>query len=512
MAGQNSAHSFLSFAQSTLNLQSAAIFLLIFLVVLKLVRRPKNLPPGPRQWPVLGNLPALVRSGKHPHEVLAEWARRYGGVMSVHLAPARGPSVVVSDIGIAKELLQSKQRERHIDRAANPLLKEVTDIRGSFLWGAGEAAKEHRRFGLSALRKLGVGKKNLEHRINEEARYLVERIEAEKNRPFDLNLPIHNAVSNTVCSISFGFRFDYDDPKLKKLLESLVVISKMGIEIWGNKFPFLYHTPFFSKKREWVNFLRGTITQIIQDHQSSYDENDLRDIIDMHIADIKEKEQKGSGVGLGPGLTDVHDEIGLGILDLFAAGTETTASTVLWLISFVLKYPEVQDKIQQEIYEVVGSDRQPSCEDRPSMPYTNAVINEVLRMRPAGAFALPYVTTQEFELRGYTIPKGIGVTINLWAIMNDPKVWDRPEEFNPGRFLSKDGKTMIQHEAFIPFSTGRRSCLGEGLAKTEVFLFATNLFQRFTFKLPPGAPPPALKGICRFTFDPDMLTVCAVKR
>ncbi|XP_022087530.1 cytochrome P450 2J3-like isoform X3 [Acanthaster planci] len=508
MAGQNSAPNFLSFAQSVLNLQSAAIFLLIFLVVLKLFRRPKNLPPGPRQWPVLGNFPALVRSGKHLHEVLAEWARKYGGVMSVHLTPARGPSVVVSDIGIAKELL-SRQWERHIDRATIPLMEAAIDIRGSFLFGAGEPAKELRRFGLSAFRKLGVGKKSLEYRINEEARYLVERIEAEKNRPFDLNLPIHNAVSNIICSISFGSRFDYDDPKLKKLLESLEVFSKMGIEILGNTFPFLYHTPLFARKRECFNFLRDTVIQIIQDHQSSYDENDLRDIIDMRIADIKEKEQQGSGVGTGPGLTE---EIWLGILDLFGAGTDTTSSTLLWLISFVLKYPEVQEKIQQEIYEVVGSDRQPSCEDRPSMPYTNAVINEVQRMRPAGVFTLPYVTTEEFELRGYTIPKGIGVIINLWAMMNDPKVWDRPEEFIPRRFLSKDGKKMIQHEAFVPFSTGRRSCLGEGLAKTEVFLFATNLFQRFTFKLPPGAPPPALKGICRFTFDPDMLTVCAVKR
>ncbi|XP_022087533.1 cytochrome P450 2U1-like [Acanthaster planci] len=509
MAGQNSAPSFLSFAQTALNLQSAAIFLLIFVVVLKLVRRPRNLPPGPRQWPVLGNYLALVRSGKLQHEVLAEWARRYGGVMSVHLTPARGPSVVVSDIGIAKELLQSKQRERHIDRAAIPLMKEVTDIRGSFLFGAGESAKEHRRFGLTAFRKMGVGKKSLEHRINEEARYLVERIEAEKNRPFDPSHPIHNAVSNIICSISFGFRFDYDDQKLKKLLDSLDIFSKMGIEVLGNKFPFLYYTPFFAKKRECVNFLRDTVIQIVQDHQSSYDENDLRDIIDMRIADIKEKEQQGSGLGTGPGLTE---EIWLGILDLFGAGTDTTSSTLLWLISFVLKYPEVQEKIQQEIYDVVGSDRQPSCEDRPSMPYTNAVINEVQRMRPAGVFTLPYVTTEEFQLNGYTIPKGIGVIINLWAMMNDPKVWDRPDEFNPGRFLSKNGKTMIQHETFIPFSTGRRSCLGEGLAKMELFLFATNLFQLFTFKLPPGAPTPPLKGISRFTFIPEPFRVCAVKR
>ncbi|XP_022087523.1 cytochrome P450 2U1-like isoform X2 [Acanthaster planci] len=377
----------------------------------------------------------------------------------------------------------------------------------SFVWSKGETAKEVRRFGLGAFRKMGVGKKSLEHRINEEARYLVERIEAEKNRPFDPSHPIHKAVSNIICSINFGSRFDYDDPKFKKLLGSLqVVFESTGVTSLGNLCPLLYYTPLFAKLRECTKFNRESITAIVQEHQDSFDENDFRDITDMRIADIREKERTG------PAPTITHQHIWRGILDLFGAGTDTTSNTLLWLISFMLKYPEVQDKIQQEINEVVGSDRQPSCGDRPSMPYTNAVINEVQRLRTVAPFALPYVTTQELQLQGYTIPKGSGVIINLWAMMNDPKVWDRPEEFNPGRFLSKDGKTMIQHEAFIPFSQGRRSCLGEGLAKMELFLFATNLFQWFTFMLPPGAPTPALKGISHFTFVPEPFRVCAVKR
>ncbi|XP_022087531.1 cytochrome P450 2J3-like isoform X1 [Acanthaster planci] len=512
MANQNSALSFLSFARTALNLQSAAIFLLIFVVVFKLFRRPKNLPPGPWRWPFLGNFVALTRSGKHIHEVLAEWAQQYGSVTSVGLRPAGDPAIVVSDSSIAKELL-SKQGEHHVERSWTPLTSKIEDIQGSFLWSKGETAKESRRFGLGAFRKMGVGKKSLEHRINEEARYLVERIEAEKNRPFDPNLLIHKAVSNIICSISFGSRFDYDDPKFKKLLDSMrVVFENDGLSSWGRTFPFLYHTPFLAKLRECVRFVKEYIQTVVQDHQDSYDENDFRDIIDILIDDIKGKEQIGSRVGTGPAPTITHQHIWRGIMDLFGAGTDTTSNTLLWLISIVLKYPEVQEKIQQEINEVVGSDRQPSCEDRPSMPYTNAVISEVQRVRPVAPFTLPYATTQEFQLKGHTIPKGIKVIINLWAMMNDPKVWDRPEEFNPGRFLSKDGKKMIQHEAFIPFSTGRRSCLGEGLAKTELFLFATNLFQRFTFKPPPGASKPELKGILNLTFVPESFTVRAVKR
>ncbi|XP_022087535.1 cytochrome P450 2J5-like [Acanthaster planci] len=489
-----------------LNLQSAAIFLLIFVVIFELFRRPKNLPPGPWRWPLLGNFVALTRSGKHLHEVLAEWAQRYGGVMSVGVPPSQSAVIVVSDLDIAKELL-SRQGEHPIDRATLPLTDKITDTRGSFLWSKGETAKEARRFGLGAFRKMGVGKKSLEHRINEEARYLVESIGAEKNRSFDPSLTIQNAVSNIICSISFGSRFDYDDPKFKTLLGNFrVVFQNLGVRSLGNLCPLLYHTPLFAKVRESAKFNRESIATIVQEHQDSFDENDFRDITDMRIADIKEKER----TGLAPTIT--HQHIWRGILDMFAAGTNTTSHTLLWLISFVIKYPEVQDKIQREISEVVGSDRQPSCEDRPSMPYTNAVINEVQRLRPVAPFALPYATTQESQLKGYTIPKGSRVIINLWAMMNDPKVWDRPEEFNPGRFLSEDGKKMIQHEAFVPFSTGRRSCLGEGLAKTELFLFATNLFQRFTFKPPPGASKPELKGILNLTFVPEPFKVRAVKR
>ncbi|XP_038060169.1 cytochrome P450 2J3-like [Patiria miniata] len=511
MAGQNSAA--FSSLTGALDLKSAGVFLLIFLVVLWLFRgRQKNLPPGPWRWPLLGNLPAMVRSKKHAHEVVAEWSRQYGGVMSVGTFLGRSPVVVISEIDAAKEVFL-KPGVRLMDRSTLPLAKYIAPLEGSLMWAKGETARAQRKFGLGAFRKFGVGKKSLEHKINEEARYLVEGIENEKNRSFDPNLNIHKAVSNIICTVCFGYRFDYDDPKFKKLLRSVqVTFASTGVDALANIFPVLIQTPLYSKMQAGRRFIQDHINEVIQEHQESYDPNDFRDIIDMYIGEIKERERSGASEGTGDSEAFAHHHIWRFVFDMFGAGTDTASHTILWLISCLLNYPEIQEKMQREISEVVGGDRQPSCEDRPSMPYTNAVLNEIQRWRPVAPFTLPYETTQEIQLKGYTIPKGRTVIIHLWAMMNDPRVWDCPEEFNPDRFLSEDGTKLIQHERFNPFSVGRRSCLGEGLARMELFLFVTNLFQRFTFKLPLGAPKPSMRGVPSFLYSPDRFEVCAVKR
>ncbi|XP_038060350.1 cytochrome P450 2D3-like [Patiria miniata] len=510
MAGQNSA--VFSSLTGALDLKSAGVFLLIFLVVLWLLRgRQKNLPPGPWRWPLLGNIPALARSKKLIHELFMDWGRQYGGVMSVGMSPFRSPIIVISDIDAAKELLLSKG-ERLLDRAPVPSASTLTGTKGSFLFADGESAKEQRHFGLGAFRKLGVGKKSLEHKINEEARYLVERIEAKEHRSFDPNLIIHNAVSNIICTVCFGYRFDYDDPNFKKLVRSLqYILHTTGFGSLANMFPLLILTPLYSKVHGCLRYIRERINGIVQEHRDSYDPNDFRDFIDLYIGEIKERERSGASASTKDA-TFAFQHIWHSVFDMFGAGTDTTSNTILWLVAAVLNHPEVQEKIQREISEVVGGDWQPSCEDRPSMPYTNAVLNEIQRFRPVAASALPYKATQEIQLRGYTIPKGNDVFFALWTMMNDPRVWDRPEEFNPDRFLSKDGTKLIQHEGFIPFSIGRRSCLGEGLARMEMFLFVTNLFQRFTFKLPLGAPKPSMRGVPSFTYVPEPFDVCAVKR
>ena len=113
------------------------------------------------------------------------------------------------------------------------------------------------------------------------------------------------------------------------------------------------------------------------------------------------------------------------------------------------------------------------------MPYTEAVIMEVMRYSAIVPTAVQHLTTEPVKLNGYDIPAGTIVIPNLYNSLRSPKTWGDPENFRPERFLSPDESKVVRHEAFIPFSTGKRVCLGETLARDELFLFMTSLFQRF---------------------------------
>ena len=138
-------------------------------------------------------------------------------------------------------------------------------LTGSFLWDSGHTARMHRRFGLSTLRSLGVGKKSLEHKINEEIRYLIERIDAEKSRPFDPCLSVQNAVSNIICTICFGYRFDYADERFQKMLNILnSSLSSSGPDAIGNVFQPLIDTPLYSQRRALCKTMTGFINGIVK--------------------------------------------------------------------------------------------------------------------------------------------------------------------------------------------------------------------------------------------------------
>jgi len=175
-------------------------------------------------------------------------------------------------------------------------------------------------------------------------------------------------------------------------------------------------------------------------------------------------------------------------MDFFLAGGETTSTTMHWAISLLIRYPEVQRKLQEEIDAVIGCDRDPVLEDEPQMVYTQALICEINRIASLLPFALFHNTTTECKIGNYTIPKDTMICANLYGVHYDPEIWKDPKEFRPERFLSPDGKTFVKNEALIPFSTGKRICFGEPLAKMEIFYFLTNVFQKFNVTADPENP------------------------
>ncbi|KAL7863961.1 hypothetical protein AOLI_G00153810 [Acnodon oligacanthus] len=434
-------------------------------------------PPGPKPLPFVGNLPQFskdqmgfirslycfstnyfcfsatrmglagsVQQGamcpsslqlKQYQGLVAE----YGEMCSIYLG--RKPTIVLNDMQLAKEAFVQKGIV-FSGRPLIPLAKWINKDYGIIGANYGHSWRQQRRFALHTLRDFGLGKKTVEERVAEEAHYLIKEMLQQEGKPF---YPIHqfmNAVSNIICSIIFGDRFEYNDKRFAKLLEML---------------------------NESVRFVGSTAAQVITKSFST-------DVIPLHraslnkfILEIAEEHKKTLDPDNTRDFTDARSD------------------------------RDDQERCHKEIIRVLGFDRCPYMEDRPQLPYTCATLYEIQRYANIIPLGLFHDNTQPALLRGYHLPKGYEILVNLTAIMADKAHWKYPDTFNPENFLDEKGQ-FCKNDAFLPFSLGPRVCLGESLAKTELFIFFTSLLQRLKFSWPPGAPRPNMDGIVSLVHSP----------
>lgn len=200
------------------------------------------------------------------------------------------------------------------------------------------------------------------------------------------------------------------------------------------------------------------------------------------------------------------------VANLFSAGTDTTATTLRWGLLLMAKYPQIQGQLQEELSSMIGS-RQVRVEDRKNLPYTDAVIHEIQRLANIVPMSLPHTTSQDITFQGYFIKKGTVVYPLLTSVLWDETEWESPLSFNPSQFLDKDGK-FVKRDAFMPFSAGRRACVGESLARMELFLFFTTLLQHYRFTPPPGVTEDELDltPTLGLTLNPSPHQLCAHSR
>jgi len=171
------------------------------------------------------------------------------------------------------------------------------------------------------------------------------------------------------------------------------------------------------------------------------------------------------------------------IFELFIAGTDTTATTLGWFTALMAAFPKVQAKVQAEIDEFVGRDGQVKMEHRKMLHYTTAVIDEVQRFASIATFAIAHRNFADAKVFGFDVPKDSLIFPHLYAAHHDENYWTKAYSFYPEHFLTEDGKSYKPDDHLIPFSLGRRACMGESLANMELFLISTSIIREYQIKM-----------------------------
>ncbi|XP_032998574.1 cytochrome P450 2K6-like isoform X1 [Lacerta agilis] len=411
-------------------------------------RSSKNLPPGPTPLPLLGNLHMMDL--KRPYRTMLKLSKEYGPIFHIQMGFQK--MVVLTGYETVKEALVN-QADAFAERPIIPIFEEFARGFG-VLFSHGENWKVMRRFALSTLRDYGMGKRSIEDRIVEECSVLIKRFESYQGQPFETTTIMNAAVANIIVSILLNKRFEYEDSTFRKLLK----LVNENVRLFGSPSVMLYNMfpalgsllgapkTLLHNRDEIHAFVNATFIKHLRD----LDENDQRSFIDSFLLRQKEEKDKPNGYFHNENLKAV-------VGNLFSAGTQTASSTLRWGLLLMMKYPEIQNKVQEEIAKVVGSS-QPRIEHRTKMPYVDAVIHEIQRFADIVPTNLPHATTVDVTLKGYFIPKGTHIMPLLTSVLHDESQWEKPYQFYPEHFLDSEGK-FRKREAFLPFSAGNLFCV-----------------------------------------------------
>ncbi|KAB1274034.1 Cytochrome P450 2F3 [Camelus dromedarius] len=464
---------------------STAILLLLLLLALVCLfltissKGKGQLPPGPRPLPFLGNL--LQLRSQDMLTSLTKLSKKYGSVYTVYLGPRR--VVVLSGYQAVKEALVD-QEEEFSGRGDCPAFLNFTKGNG-IAFSNGDRWKVLRRFSVQILLNFGMGKRSIEERILEESNFLLAELRKTEGEPFDPTFVLSRSVSNIICSVIFGSRFDYKDERLLTIIHLINENFQIMSSRWGE-----VRRPSYTGDRNFGR-MKDLIARSVRDHQATLDPESPRDFIDCFLTKIAQEKQDP--------LSHFHmDTLLMTTHNLIFGGTETVGTTLRHAFLVLLKYPKVQAvphwkvltgllphacthlfltqssllipstmlpspfpaRVQEEIDRVVGRERLPALEDRASMPYTDAVIHEVQRFADIIPMSLPHRVIRDTAFRGSLLPKGTDIITLLNTVHCDPSQFLTPQEFNPDHFLDAS-QSFKKSPAFMPFSAGRRLCLGE---------------------------------------------------
>ncbi|XP_041852022.1 cytochrome P450 2F2-like [Melanotaenia boesemani] len=469
------------------------LWLCVWFIILQFKsRRPRNFPPGPPALPILGNLFHL--NLENPLKDFERLNKSYGNVYSLFIGPK--PAVVINGLKAMKEAIVIKAAD-FSGRPQDSLVNDVVQTKGIVLADYGSVWRDHRRFALMTLRNFGLGKNSMEDRIHDEVQYTIKTLETSIGKTLSPQVMFHNAASNIICQVLFGKRYEYDDETIKTIVQCIMANLKMINGPWSmlyDSLPIIRTLPLpFRKVFKNYQTCENIVRHTVNEDKKTRDPGEPRHFVDCYLDELEKRGDQETSFS--------EQQLISTCLDLYGAGTDTTSNTVQTAFLYLMNYPHIQERCQQEIDQVLEGKDRPSFEDRNNMPYMQAVIHEVQRIANTVPLSVFHCTTRDTELMGYSIPKGTMIIQNLTSVLREEGQWKFPHEFNPENFLNEKGE-FVKPEAFMPFSAGPRMCLGEGLARMELFLILVTLLRKFKFIWPEDAGEPDFTPVFGITMTP----------
>ncbi|XP_050695435.1 cytochrome P450 2L1-like [Eriocheir sinensis] len=464
-------------------LVEALLFGALIFLLWQSFRKPPGLPPGRWGLPLVGYIPLTSKSME---EQIQDLRKQHGDIFLWKMGTQL--MVFLHDYKLVKEAFSRTEFTNRPDwetfKFFEDPIKGIASSNG-LLW------HNNRRFTLRQLRDLGMGKSKLVEAIQHQALQFRKSIAKQAGKAAPIPHDLHVAVVNVIWQMVASKQFDAEDPKLKKFVklmkDILITSNRLAFKDF---FPWLeYLMPAFLfkiliKYSDVMAINEAFYTYFyeeIERHRATLDPDNPRDLMDGYLLEMEERKDD-------PKTTCSDQDLVAVLFDLFFAGSETTTNTIIWASDYLAANPNVQQKLQAEIDAVLPKGVLATLADKPKMPYLEAVVNEVLRASSLVNFGVQHVANTNTELGGYTIPKGTVLSSSVFAIQSDSRYWNQPEKFMPERWLDESGKFVSKKEGFLPFGVGKRTCPGESLARMELFVFLTTIFQSFSVAPPPGKP------------------------
>ncbi|KAM9848084.1 steroid 17-alpha-hydroxylase/17,20 lyase [Aulostomus maculatus] len=482
---------------------------------LRMCLRCPHEPPQLPSLPFIGSLLSL-RSSHPPHVLFKEFKEKYGHTYSLMMGSHK--VIVVNQHVHAKEVLLKKGKifaGRPRTVTTDVLTRDGKDIAFgdySVTW------RFHRKIVHGALCMFGEGSASIEKIICAEAQSLCSILfeTTAAGLALDLSPELTRAVTNVICSLCFNSSYSRGDPEFEAmLLYSQGIVDTVAKDSLVDIFPCLKILPNadLCRLKQCVSIRDKLLQKKYDEHKADYSDYVQRDLLDALLRAKRSAENNNTAEISIESVSLSDDHILMTVGDIFGAGVETTTTVLKWAITYLIHHPEVQRLIQEELDSKVGRGRSPHLSDRGHLPYLEATIREVLRIRPVAPLLIPHVALCDTSIGDFTVRKGTRVIVNLWSLHHDEKEWKHPELFDPGRFLNSECTALINpSSSYLPFGAGHRVCLGEALAKMELFLFLSWILQRFTFSVPPGHSLPILEGKFGVVLQPAKYKVTATPR